>query len=203
MGTPTVLVVDDERSIADLYQIYLQDKYDVRVAYGGEEAIDRIDEDVDVVLLDRNMPDQTGDEVLKVIRRENFAARVAMVTAVDPDFNIITMEFDDYLVKPVSKAELLTVVDRLVTMSSVDSAFQEYAALAAKHTTLQEEMSDAELAASDEFAALKDRLKERNEEVNELLAEFTGNNVEILLPDAGTPTQSQETALIDCIPVDD
>ena len=36
--TPTVLLVDDERDLADLYAAWLADEYEIRTAYGGEEA---------------------------------------------------------------------------------------------------------------------------------------------------------------------
>jgi DNA-binding response OmpR family regulator len=90
-----VLVVDDEPDVADSYAAFLRDRYDVRTAYGGEPALAALDEDIDVVLLDRRMPDMFGDEVLESIRGRGFECRVAMITAVDPDVDIIDMEFDD------------------------------------------------------------------------------------------------------------
>ena len=65
---PTILVVDDERQLADLYATWVGDDYAVRTAYDGQSALEQADEAVDVVLLDRHMPDLTGDEVLGRIR---------------------------------------------------------------------------------------------------------------------------------------
>ncbi|OYR71882.1 DNA-binding protein, partial [Halorubrum sp. E3] len=50
-GTPeaTVLAVDDEPDLAELYRVYLDSAYDVRIATGGEEALDAMDDAVDVV----------------------------------------------------------------------------------------------------------------------------------------------------------
>lgn len=62
-GVPVLLVVDNERDVADTYALQLEE-YDTRVAYGGEEALAKLDDDVDAVLLDRRMPDVHGDEVL-------------------------------------------------------------------------------------------------------------------------------------------
>jgi len=59
-----------------------------------------IDETVDVVLLDRMMPGMSGQEVLAAIRERGLDCRVAMVTAVDADFDVIEMGFDEYLGKP-------------------------------------------------------------------------------------------------------
>ena len=106
----TVLAVDDEPDLAELYRVYLDPAYDVRIATGGEEALDAMDETVDVVLLDRRMPDMSGHEVLDAIRGEGYDARVAMLTAVEPDVDIVEMPFDDYKTKPVTKEDLLTLV---------------------------------------------------------------------------------------------
>lgn len=82
---PVVLVVDDEEDLANLYSQWLSDDYAVRTAYNGEQALERLDETVDVVLLDRRMPGLSGDDALNRIREREYDCRVAMVTAVDPD----------------------------------------------------------------------------------------------------------------------
>ncbi|OYR68853.1 DNA-binding protein, partial [Halorubrum sp. E3] len=78
----TVLAVDDEPDLAELYRVYLDTAYEVRIATGGEEALSMMDDSVEVVLLDRRMPDMSGHEVLEAIRGEGYDARVAMLTAV-------------------------------------------------------------------------------------------------------------------------
>lgn len=67
----TVLVVDDEPDVADAYAAQLDDQYIVSTAYGGDEALERIDVSVDIVLLDRRMPSTSGDEVLERIRNRD------------------------------------------------------------------------------------------------------------------------------------
>ena len=116
---PLVLVVEDEPDLADLYAAWLGDEYRVRTAYGGREALDELDEadEVDAILLDRRMPGLSGDEVLTAVRDRGIDCRVAMVTAVEPDFDILEMGFDDYLVKPVSKDDLLGVVETMRSRS--------------------------------------------------------------------------------------
>ena len=96
MSDPTVLVVEDEPDIAALYSGFLEERYDVTVAETATEAVDRVDAAVDVVLLDRRLPDGSGDDVLEHIRESGYDCRVAMVTAVEPDFDIIDMGFDLY-----------------------------------------------------------------------------------------------------------
>ena len=116
--TATVLVVDDEEEVADVYALRLRNEYDTRVAYGGEDALETIDVDVDVVLLDRRMPDIPGDEVLEQIREKGYDCRIIMLTAVDPGLDIVEMPFDEYLVKPVEKDTLRNCVRRQLARSA-------------------------------------------------------------------------------------
>lgn len=109
----TVLLVDDAEDVVEMYALDLGDEYAVRRAYGGEEALAKVDESVDVVLLDRRMPNRSGDEVLEEIRERELGVRVAMVTAVDPDFDITAMDFDAYVTKPVSGETIRETVEKL------------------------------------------------------------------------------------------
>jgi DNA-binding response OmpR family regulator len=132
----TVLAVDDEPDLAELYRVYLDPAYDVRIATGGEEAIDAMDDTVDVVLLDRRMPGMSGHEVLDEIRDEGYDARVAMLTAVEPDVDIVEMPFDDYKTKPVTKEDLVTLVEVLLHRAAFDEQSQKFFALASKKAAL-------------------------------------------------------------------
>lgn len=134
---PTVLVVDDEERLVDLFAAWLSHEYAVRTAYGGQEALELLDEDVDVLLLDRLMPDVTGDEVLGTVRERDLECHVSMVTAVEPDFDILEMGFDEYLVKPFSKADLREVVETLLTRKHHESTVQRYFRLVSKRAALE------------------------------------------------------------------
>ncbi|AGB15758.1 response regulator with CheY-like receiver domain and winged-helix DNA-binding domain [Halovivax ruber XH-70] len=155
---PHVLVVEDEPDLADLYGAWLDDDYSVETVYDGADGLEAIDESVDVVLLDRRMPGLSGDTVLDTIRERSLDCRVAMVTAVEPDFDIIEMGFDDYLVKPVSSGDLTSVVDQLLLRSTYDDQLQEYFSLAAKKALLDAQKTEAERSASQEYDQLTDEL---------------------------------------------
>ncbi|ADB60424.1 response regulator receiver protein [Haloterrigena turkmenica DSM 5511] len=170
--TPSVLIVEDEPDLANLYAAWLGDTCDLETAYDGETALDAIDETVDIVLLDRRMPGLSGDTILETIRDRELDCRVAMVTAVEPDFDIIEMGFDDYLVKPVSKAELRRIVDQLTLRSSYDAQLQEFFALASKKALLDAQKTDAELKSSQEYAQLRDRLAVLRVQVNDTMEEL-------------------------------
>jgi len=162
-----VLVVDDESRLADLFAAWLDAEYEVEAAYDGESALELMSESVQVVLLDRRMPGLSGDEVLEEIRDRGYECSVVMVTAVDPDFDIIEMGFDDYLAKPVSKDELMDVVENVQSRSSYESDIQEYYALVSKKSLLESEKSERELEDNDEYQDLSERVDELRGRVDE------------------------------------
>lgn len=157
----TVLVVDDEKGLADLYATWLREAFDVEVAYGGKAALETIEEaDVDVVLLDRHMPDLPGDLVLTVLRDRGYDMPVAMVTGVEPELNVLELGFDQYVLKPVDGDELLDVVRDLIELESYDAHDRTLSELRVKRNVLQVELPDAKLADSEEFAHLERRIEQ-------------------------------------------
>ncbi|WP_254523197.1 HalX domain-containing protein [Natrinema caseinilyticum] len=173
---PEVVVVDDEARLADLFAAWLQGEWGVETAYDGEEALEKMADSVEVVLLDRRMPGLSGDEVLEQIRDRGFDSRVVMVTAVDPDFDIIEMGFDDYLVKPVSKDELVEIVEDVADRSDYESDIQEYYALVSKKALLESEKADRELADNDEYQNLCDNVGELAERVDETVSGMSSHD---------------------------
>jgi DNA-binding response OmpR family regulator len=163
----TVLVVDDEQDVADLYAMWLQNDYRVQSAYEGDEALSVLDESVDVVLLDRRMPGQSGDEVLEEIRERDLNCRVVMVTAVKPDFDILEMGFDDYLVKPVSKNDLHEIVEQMLTRVDYGAKLQDYYSLVSKRAVLESEKDPETLEGSEEYAQLEEEIDDLSAEVDD------------------------------------
>lgn len=174
--TPTILVVDDEEDVTDLFRIWLAESYDVHTAYDGDEALDILDESVDLVLLDRRMPGLAGDTVLEEIRGRGLDCRVIMVTAVKPDFDVIEMAFDDYLVKPVSKTDLYDVVEQVLNRAEYDQQLQGYFSLASKKAVLEEEKDDQELAEHEEYQQLTEELESAREDADESRSELLDHN---------------------------
>jgi len=151
---PSVLIVDDEERVAETYALRLRDGYKTEIALSGEQALQTIDDDTDVVLLDRRMPGTTGDEVVEHIRNRGYDCRVIMLTAVDPDFDITEMAIDDYVVKPVTKEDLQIVVDRALTISEYNEQIQQLNSLKLKRNVLEVELEERELAENDQYQQL-------------------------------------------------
>lgn len=160
-----VLVVDDEGDLAKIYADMLSAEYDTQVATSGEEALEKVDESVDVVLLDRRMPGMNGDAVLGELRRDGLDCQVAMLTAVEPDCDIVELPFDDYKRKPVSQSELFGLVETLIERAAFDTLSQRFFTLTSKKAAL-------ELAGNDEgeeYEELLARLEEVRTEMDSVM----------------------------------
>ena len=166
----TVLIVDDQSDLVSLYAAWLEESYDVRSATSGEEALELIDDTVDVVLTDRRMPGMTGNELLEAILDRGVDCRVAMTTAVEPDTEIIDIPFDDYLVKPIDGDDIRSTVDVLVQRRDYDEKSQEFFALAAKRTAI--ENADRDHTNDPEYGELLGRMEELQESIDATLSEL-------------------------------
>lgn len=161
----SVLVVDDEEDVADSYSDAIGGEYEVTTAYSGEEALQKLDETIDVVLLDRRMPEMSGDEVLKEIRGRNSDCRIVMVTAVDPDVDIIAMDFDEYLVKPVTPDQLSEAVDKVILRNKLLDQIHQMFTLSSRLATLESKLDYEQLQDSNEYDALCAEFDELRNEV--------------------------------------
>ena len=110
-----ILVVDDEKEIADLLEVYLKnDNYIVHKYYNGIEALECIQKtEIDLAILDVMLPDIDGFRICQKIR-ENFYFPVIMLTAKIDDGDKImglTIGADDYITKPFNPMELVARVN--------------------------------------------------------------------------------------------
>lgn len=168
----TILLVDDDPQVLEVYQEFLKTHYIVKTANDGSEALDLLNDDIDLIVLDRRMPGLSGDEVLEKVRAKGFDCPVLMVTAIDPGVDIITMSFNDYLVKPVSEQELLETVEHALDLAERDVQMQEFFSLKAKQSTLESEIHASELDSNDQYQQLKDRIAELRDRIDPPIADF-------------------------------
>ena len=177
----TVLIVEDDPRVRDLFAHILDADYDVRTA-SDETVFDEMDDDVDALLLDRRMPTRSGGEVLSALRDRGYDCPVGIVSAVEPDVDVVDMPFDDYLVKPVSSADLRDTVETLLLRRTYDDLVREYFALATKLSAIDDATARADRAERAEYAALRDRLErieaECREAIDDLLSRECGEFLE-------------------------
>ena len=113
-----ILVVDDEQPIIDVLTYNLeQARYDVLVAWDGEQALTLARrEQPDLIILDLMLPKLDGIEVCRILRKERDVP-IIMLTARDEEIErVVGLELgaDDYVVKPFSVRELLARVKNVL-----------------------------------------------------------------------------------------
>ena len=113
-----ILVVDDEKEIADLVQVYLENEgFAVYKCYTGKEALKVIEEkDLDLALLDVMLPEMDGFSLCRIIRQKH-TWPVIMLTARGEEMdkiNSLSLGADDYIAKPFNPLELTARVKSLL-----------------------------------------------------------------------------------------
>jgi CheY-like chemotaxis protein len=169
---PTVLLVDDEKEVADAYALRLEGVADVTITYSGEEALSTVDPAAppDVVLLDRHMPGLSGDEVLTELREMEMRTRVIMVTAIDPGLDILDLPFDEYLCKPVEREDVRAAVDQQCQVLAYE-LLGEYFQLESKRAVIEAELPPETLEDHEEFGELDERTDQLRDRASRLLSD--------------------------------
>jgi DNA-binding response OmpR family regulator len=112
-----ILVLEDEASIRSFIMINLKkNNFDIVETSSGEEALEKLDDTVDIALLDVMLPGISGFEVCKRAREQYPALGIIMLTAKGQEENKIEgleLGADDYIVKPFSPKELLARINAL------------------------------------------------------------------------------------------
>lgn len=171
----TVLVVDDEDDVRQTYELYVESGgYDVELAANGGEALVELNEDIDLVLLDRRMPGMSGDEVLEHILDWNMGCRVIMVTAVEPSEDIIEMGFDDYLTKPVSKDVVLDTIEQHLLFDEYEQLLTEYHSATRKYATLKSNLDPDE----SKVESLEQEREQLREQLRQTVESFTDTEIQ-------------------------
>jgi two-component system phosphate regulon response regulator PhoB len=122
-----ILLVDDEESIVESIEYALkQEGFDVVSAFNGQEALQKVQlEKPNLIVLDLMLPELSGLEVCRILRRERNETPIIMLTAKGEEIDrVIGLEVgaDDYLVKPFSLRELMARIRALLRRSkSVES----------------------------------------------------------------------------------
>lgn len=116
----TILVCDDERDIVDVLVYNLaKEGYKVIPAYNGKEALEKINSDVDLVLLDIMMPYMDGLEVCRNLKKNPETQNISIIflTARDSEIDEVKgLEIggDDYIAKPISIKKLLARINSVL-----------------------------------------------------------------------------------------
>ena len=132
MEKANILVVDDDKEIAELVGIHLREEgYEVYKAYSGKEALKIFKQErIDLVILDVMMPVMDGNQVCSKIR-DTSAVPIIMLSAKDAEMDMVSSLYqgaDDYVTKPFRPMELMArVKSQLRRFQSLGGGEQENA----------------------------------------------------------------------------
>ena len=113
-----ILIVEDDRILAQTIEQILKSKYDIDHAYDGEEGLLYAQQNIyDVIILDLMMPVMDGYTMLSELRKKKIITPVLIVTAkdgLDDKLKGFRLGADDYIVKPFNKDELLARIEAII-----------------------------------------------------------------------------------------
>lgn len=122
-GPNRVLVVDDEPNIRDTIMVTLRrEGFDVTLAETGPEALERLDSDPHVIVLDVMLPGLDGFEVLRRIRQTSSVPILLLSARGEEIDRVVGLEIgaDDYLTKPFAMRELVARIRAMIRRSRMD-----------------------------------------------------------------------------------
>ncbi len=121
-----ILVVDDEQKIVDVVKSYLEHSgYRVFSAYSGFEALRLFEKDCpDLVILDLMLPDISGTDILKHIRKQSGVPVIMLTARVEEEdiLNGLNTGADDYVTKPFSPRQLVARASAVLRRAGAETA---------------------------------------------------------------------------------
>ncbi|EFG88395.1 response regulator receiver domain protein [Clostridium carboxidivorans P7] len=120
-----VLVIDDENKIVDVIRSYLErDGAEVFEAFEGKNALETFERvNPDLIILDLMLPDMTGEEICKAIRKKSRVPIIMLTAKIDEKSVISGLHIgaDDYVTKPFSPRELMARIFALLRRVSEEA----------------------------------------------------------------------------------
>lgn len=124
-GSPTVLLAEDDDRLLRLYSLWLESDYDVVTAAEGRDALRRLDDAIDVAVLDRTLPTLPGEEIARTISSLASGTAVALLSSAQVSPADVTLPADRILEKPVTKTALCDAVDELQRLADASPLARE------------------------------------------------------------------------------
>jgi len=123
----SILVVDDEKKIVDIVKAYLErERYNVFVAYDGEDALDMArKQQPDLLVLDLMLPGISGWDVCRILRKESDIPIIMLTARDEVTDKIVGLELgaDDYVTKPFEPKELVSRVKSVLRRSQGSATY--------------------------------------------------------------------------------
>ena len=159
-----VLIIEDDKMVLDLYEKILEKEYNVSKANNGEEALKKISIEIDLILLDRRLPDKKGLEILKEIKNNPKYDKIPimMLTGLEPDFNIDEVPLEDYLEKPINPSDLRQSVKKIIYKCEYKEEYQKISNNLQKYNKILEQKNNINTEKEEKLKQLRKDIKKSN-----------------------------------------
>ena len=161
---PTVLVVDSDRRLTDMFSRWLLDRYAVVRAHSDEELDRHLGEEIDVVLFAEGVPGTDPKRILSAVRPE---CRTIMLVEERADFDILAVDCDGLLRKPVVSERLRETVEEQLIRQGESELRREFGALTAKRSFLESIYPSETLESNDGYRELCSRLETLEDQIED------------------------------------
>lgn len=198
-GTDSVvLVVAKREEFARLYQVWLQEEgYSVEFAPSDDPPVTAPREPFDAVILDREVSATDDPSVIEVARAGDDDRPIILITTLDSVFEVIDLRFDDYVLKPASKADLVGALTRVLHRGEYGQAVQEFGRSVVTIALIRQGTTVEERSTNDAYGALVDRFLQLFAETGETVSQLDDEELGAVFGDDRVPLVHQPTAMID------
>lgn len=153
---PAVLVAENDRRITEMYSEWLADRYRVLCAHDSDELEPLLEEEVNVLVVGQDM---TGIDPSDITHRVASDCRTIVLVDGRPGFDVLDIECDDVLCKPLVRERVLEALDQQLSRYGESANQRELAALVTKRDRLGQFYSSEELAARDRYVDVCSRIE--------------------------------------------
>jgi len=159
---PTVLLVDDDVRLVEMHASWLEE-FRVRTATDGTNALEELDDDVDILVTDRRMPERSGEDLARYVKTRDIDCGVVFLSSVDVNEPLLEVPFDAYVQKPTMPDQLCAVVDDVLAAGELDGRRRELESIRSRLTLFEADLPEETRRTSDHYQALLARAFELEE----------------------------------------
>jgi len=150
----TILLADPDRRITEMYRQWLVDQYTILRGHNAAEVRARLDDDVDVLMLDDGLHGTDSQTIV-----ENYREHCRTILLVDdrPDFTVLDIPCDDVLRKPVVRSSAVEKIDEQLSRRDESEDRRDLASLIARQKLFETAYAPERLDSDDAFRDLCNR----------------------------------------------
>jgi len=174
-GPSDILIIEDERDTANLYQNYLEDEYCTTLATSGEQALEELCPEIDLILLDLNLPRMDGEDVIEAIENnevEHTNPRVIILTTREPTPETLDYPIDKYKMKPIYRDDLHNLINDI----ALQNKFQHLSKTLFQKRSKRNALNQAGKTDTETYRELLDSIDELESELTKIYEEIAAGD---------------------------